>query len=107
MPTTPPTKSSQVTTSITPPTTPGAAPVVVQSQQVGKYKVDVTRDKCIGAASCVAISPNVFKLDEQNIAVIISQNGDDDDTKLLAAQSCPTAAITITDTTTGEVVWPR
>ena len=65
------------------------------------------RDKCIGAASCAAIAPHVFELDEHDIAVIISQDGDDDDTKLLAAQSCPTAAIIVTDTSTGEQVWPR
>jgi ferredoxin len=78
-----------------------------QSVQIGKYKVEVVRDKCIGAASCAAIAPNVFQMDEEDIAIIISQNGDDDDTKLLAAQSCPTAAIIVTDTTTGEQVWPR
>lgn len=76
------------------------------TKQIGKYKVDVIRDKCIGAASCVAIAPAVFQLDEQNIAKIIAQDGNDDDTKLLAAQSCPTAAIVVTDTTTGQQVWP-
>src|SRR5260221_2157035 len=78
-----------------------------QSVQIGRYKVEVIREKCIGAASCAAIAPNVFEMDEEDIARIISQDGDDDDTKLLAAQSCPTAAIIVTDTTTGEQVWPR
>lgn len=76
------------------------------SKQVGKYKVSVIREKCIAAASCVAIAPGVFKLDEEQIAAIISQDGNDDETKLLAAQSCPTAAIIVTDTTTGQQVWP-
>lgn len=79
---------------------------VTQTTQIGKYKVEVIRDKCIGAASCVAIAPLVFDLDEENIARIISQDGNDDDTKLLAAQSCPTAAIIVTDTTSGKQVWP-
>jgi ferredoxin len=83
-----------------------AQPVVV-TKQVGKYKVEVINIKCIGAASCVAIAQNVFKLNEQNIAEVISQDGDSDDDKLLAAQSCPTAAIVVTDTTTGEKVWPK
>lgn len=76
------------------------------SKQVGKYKVEVIREKCIAAASCVAIAPGVFKLDEEQIATIISQDGNDDATKLLAAQSCPTAAIIVTDTETGKQVWP-
>ena len=79
----------------------------VQSKQIGKYKVEVIRDKCIGAASCVAIAPKVFQLDEKAIAIILSQDGESDDTKLLAAQSCPTAAVIVTDTTTGEQVWPK
>jgi ferredoxin len=76
------------------------------SKQVGKYKVEVIRDKCISAATCVAIAPGVFKLDEEQLAVVISQDGNDDDTKLLAAQSCPTAAVIVTDTETGKQVWP-
>lgn len=79
---------------------------IIQSKQIGRYRVEVIRDKCISAASCVAIAPRVFQLDEEGIAVVISQDGHDDDTKLLAAQSCPTAAITVTDTVTGEMVWP-
>jgi ferredoxin len=98
---TPPTPSTSPAPSDVPPT-PGA----VQTVQIGKYRVEVINDKCIGAASCVAIAPQVFQLNEDNIAHVISQDGNDDDTKLLAAQSCPTAAIVVTDTTTGQKVWP-
>ncbi|PIR61865.1 MAG: hypothetical protein COY81_01065 [Candidatus Pacebacteria bacterium CG_4_10_14_0_8_um_filter_43_12] len=78
----------------------------VQTQQIGKYQVKVIREKCIGAASCVAIANQVFELDEEKIAKVISQDGNDDETKLLAAQSCPTMAIIVTDTQTGKQVWP-
>lgn len=77
-----------------------------QTKQIGKYKVTVIRDKCISAASCVAIAPKVFELDEEDLAVIISQDGNDDETKLLAAQSCPTMAVIVTNTETNEQVWP-
>lgn len=75
-------------------------------KQVGKYHVRVINEKCIGAASCAAIAPGTYEMNEENIAVVISQNGDPDDMKLLGAQSCPTAAIIVTDTETGEQVWP-
>ena len=71
-----------------------------------KYKVKVIRNKCIGAASCVAIAAKTFKLDEEDKAVVIAQDGDSDDDKLLAAQSCPTAAIVVTDEK-GKQIWPR
>ena len=77
-----------------------------QSAMPGKYKVTVLRDKCIGAASCVAIAPKVFGLDKDQKAFIIGQD-ELDDMKLLAAQSCPTAAIVITNVETGEQVWPK
>jgi len=92
--------------------TPAQSPVAetspqpVQTKMIGKYKVDVINEKCIGAASCVAIANLVFQLNEQNIAEVISQDGNDDDTKLLAAQSCPTSAIVVTDVETGQKVWP-
>lgn len=73
----------------------------------------VDRELCIGAASCVAVYPEVFQMDDENKAVIL-QKGDiktsaktdvdllevsavDDDTLMLAAQSCPTLAIFLYD----------
>jgi len=79
----------------------------MNSKQIGKYQVSVINEKCISAGSCVAIAPAVFELDEEGIARVIAQDGHDDDTKLLAAQSCPTAAIIVVDTETGQQVWPR
>ncbi len=75
-------------------------------KQIGKYRVEVIRDKCISAGSCVFIAPEVFELDEEQLARVISQDGNDDETKLLAAQSCPTAAIIVIDTETNKQVWP-
>lgn len=71
--------------------------------KVGKIVVD--RDLCIGAASCVAIAPNVFALDEENKAVVTNEKGADDETIVLAAQSCPTKAIIIFDNE-GKQVYP-
>lgn len=79
---------------------------VVEEHQKGKYTVKVIREKCISAGSCVAISPGTFKFDEEGIAVILSQTGDDPETQLLGAQSCPTAAVEIYDNETGAKVWP-
>ena len=80
--------------------------MIIQSKNIGKYQVQVINNKCIGAASCAAIAPAVFQMDEDNIARVISQDGEDDETKLLAAQSCPTSAIVVIDTETNKQVWP-
>lgn len=68
-------------------------------------KVVVDRALCIGAASCLAIAPDVFELDSENIAVIKKDASVDDEITLLAAQSCPTKAIFLYDQE-GKQVYP-
>jgi ferredoxin len=73
---------------------------------IGKYKVKVIRDLCIGAASCVAVSPTTFQLDGENKAITEVGSTDTPENILMAAQSCPTKAIIITDMETNTQVWP-
>ena len=78
---------------------------------IGKYKIVVVQSKCIAAASCVAISPTLFKLNEANLVEMIEHGSDELDNIMLAAQSCPTGAIEIYEgdpsTGSGQVrVWP-
>ncbi|MBI2609953.1 ferredoxin [Candidatus Giovannonibacteria bacterium] len=68
-------------------------------------KIVVDRDLCIGAASCVAIAPGVFALDNENKAYVIDEKGADNETILLAAQSCPTRAILLYDKD-GKQIYP-
>lgn len=74
--------------------------------QIGKYKIKVVRSLCIGAASCVAVSPAVFQLDGESKAIVPEGAEDSPENILLAAQSCPTKAIIVTDTETGQQIWP-
>jgi len=75
-------------------------------------KIIIDRNLCIGAASCVVVAPEVFEMDDENKAVILLkddkkeqeeatkdqlQTNLDDETILLAAQSCPTQAIILED----------
>ncbi len=57
----------------------------------------VDRDLCIGVGNCVAYAPTVFKLDEENKAVVLDPSSIDDDTLLEAAESCPENAIIVED----------
>ena len=72
-----------------------------------KYKVVVDKSKCIGAGTCVAMAGLTFELGDDNKVAIIDQDGNGDEEKLVAAQSCPVMAITIINTETGETVWPK
>ena len=68
-------------------------------------KIEVDRDLCIGAAPCVTVAPGVFQLDEENKAYVVDPKVADDETILLAAQSCPVQAIKIFDED-GKQIYP-
>ncbi|MEK7127902.1 MAG: ferredoxin [Patescibacteria group bacterium] len=73
---------------------------------IGKYKVKIDRDLCIGAGSCVAIADKTFSLDGENKAVTHAESLDTQENIMMAAQSCPTKAIIIIDIDTDKQVWP-
>jgi ferredoxin len=77
-----------------------------QDVVVGKYRIKVLRDACIGAASCVAVAGATFTLDGENKAVTHPESTDTAENILMAAQSCPTKAIEVYDTETNQKVWP-
>ncbi len=85
---------------------PNSSPADDQFFQVGKYQIKVVRNMCIGAATCVAVSPSTYKLDSDNKAVVQTAGTDTPENILMAAQSCPTRAIVVVDTETGKQVWP-
>ena len=74
--------------------------------KVGQFVVQVDRDLCIGAGTCVALALKAFALDEQGKAVILdSADEETEDMLLEAARSCPTAAI-ILKRENGEKIFP-
>lgn len=61
---------------------------------MGKYKVKVVPTLCIGSASCVALDPVTFQLNDQNVAEVVGDSSDDA-AKLSAAKACPVSAIEV------------
>ncbi len=69
-------------------------------------KIEVDRELCIGAASCVGVAPEAYELDEENIAIV--KNGWEvlsDETLIASAESCPTKAIFVYGEN-GEQIFP-
>jgi ferredoxin len=69
-------------------------------------RIVVDRTKCIGARSCVAVAPGVFQMDDQNLAYLVDPDSEDEDTIMLAAQSCPVLAVIIYDEN-GKQIFPE
>ena len=69
-------------------------------------RIEVDRELCIGAASCIPIAPDVFELDSENKAVVkpgTSGWRNSDEEIILAAKSCPTRAIFLYDENGNEI----
>ncbi len=57
-------------------------------------KIEVDRELCIGAASCIGVAPEAYELDEENIAIVKNDwEKLPDETLIASAESCPTKAI--------------
>lgn len=63
------------------------------------------RDLCIGVGNCVVYAPTVFKLDEENKAVLLDPSSVEEDTLMEAAESCPEDAIIVEDDD-GRLLYP-
>lgn len=68
-------------------------------------KIVVDRDLCIGAATCVTIATGTFAMDDENKAILVDLRGNEAETILMAAESCPTKAIFLYDET-GTQIYP-
>ncbi|MBI3559857.1 ferredoxin [Candidatus Gottesmanbacteria bacterium] len=63
-----------------------------------KLTMRTDRNLCIGAATCVAIAPKAWVLDDEAKAIILDTvEEESDETLPEAAKSCPVMAIFITD----------
>jgi ferredoxin len=69
-----------------------------------KFKLCYDESKCIGATACTSILPQIFKMNEENIAVLVSSKKEKGVNVIVisdelkdkaedAIKSCPTAAI--------------
>lgn len=60
-------------------------------------KAIVDREACIGCELCTSICPEVFEMDDDQIATVIANPipEDEENNAVEAEESCPTEAITI------------
>lgn len=58
--------------------------------------VKIDRDACIGCGLCASICPEVFEMDEENIATVVAQpSAGNESSAQEAAQNCPVGAIVV------------
>ncbi|NUU21531.1 MAG: ferredoxin [Streptomycetaceae bacterium] len=71
-----------------------------------RWKASVDRHVCVRTGLCAATAPGEFDLDESGQGRAKADSVPTSQTVRDAAESCPVEAITLTDATTGERVFP-
>lgn len=75
-------------------------------RKIRKLTMRIDQDLCIGAATCVALAPKAWALDDQAKAIILDTAVEETDEILIeAAKGCPVMAIFITDEN-GKQIFP-
>lgn len=57
--------------------------------------IEINREVCMGSGNCSFWAPAVFDLDDDGVAIVIDADGDTEEKVILAAQGCPTQAISV------------
>ena len=68
-------------------------------------KIRIDRNLCIGAGPCTVAAPETFELDSELKAVVKNPSGNNSETILDAAKSCPVLAIILEDED-GKQIYP-
>jgi ferredoxin len=74
---------------------------------MAKLKIVVDADECTGCGLCCDEAPATFELNDDSIAEVKASPGDDEETILNAARSCPVDAIVVTDEDSGKQLCPE
>jgi ferredoxin len=73
---------------------------------VRKLTMKIDQSLCIGAATCIAIAPKAWALDDEAKAIILDTADEEtDETLLEAAKGCPVMAIILTNSD-GKQIFP-
>jgi ferredoxin len=67
----------------------------VSTEAAVPFDIRIDRDTCMGSGTCSFWAPGVFDLDDEGIAVVVDAGAQPDDKVVLAAQGCPTQAISL------------
>jgi ferredoxin len=60
-------------------------------------RIEVDRGRCMGSGECSYHAPSTFDLDDELKSTVVDAAGDPPEKVRLAADSCPTRAITVVE----------
>lgn len=69
-------------------------------------RIRIDRERCVGAAMCVAVAPHNFTIDAEGKAVVTPHLADEASRARQAAEECPAGAVILEDPETNEQIFP-
>jgi ferredoxin len=73
---------------------------------MGDVRIELDTAKCQSYGKCLALAPNLFAWDRHRKVRINDPQGGSPGLALKAAKNCPYRAIAVTDSATGERIFP-
>jgi ferredoxin len=58
-------------------------------------RIVIDRERCVGSGNCLYWAPGTFDLDDDGVSTVVDADGDDEDRIRVAAEGCPTRAISV------------
>jgi len=58
-------------------------------------RIVIDRERCVGSGNCLYWAPGTFDLGDDGISMVVDPSGDDEDRIRVAAEGCPTRAISL------------
>lgn len=75
--------------------------------EVKSLKIEIDREECIGDAACEAEAPDTFFMDDDSIACVQDQVGDEFEAIMAAAAACPVDCIKLVDEKCKKQLYPE
>ena len=72
-----------------------------------KFKICIDREQCIGDGICVNEAPETFDMDDDQLAFVRPEIGDDKECIMAAAEACPLDIIVVQDAESGKQLYPE
>ena len=70
-----------------------------------RLTISVDHNRCVGTTLCVQFASSTFTLDARGLSQVVNTDGDSEPAIVMAAEQCPTGAITVRDADTGEILF--
>ncbi|MFQ5550551.1 MAG: ferredoxin [Gemmatimonadales bacterium] len=76
----------------------------LRERRVGGITIRIDRTLCVGFGDCVEGAPRAFKLEDDDVVAFTEPESEDEQTLILACESCPVDALAVLDSKGNQII---